>query len=186
VIVDADLIARQIVEPGQPALAAIVDRFGDGVIAEDGTLDRPALAAIVFGDDEARRHLERITHPAIQAEMARQTLEAPPDGVVILDIPLLKVRREPMAGVIVVDVGEELAVARLVGQRGFDEGDARRRIEAQISREDRRAIADIVVDNGGDLEHLQQEIHRVEAWLEVLGSAQAGTGDVEGDVDRQP
>jgi len=173
VIVDADLIARKVVEPGAPALAAIVGRFGPAVLGADGALDRAALAAIVFGDDGARRDLEAITHPAIQAEMARQTLEAPPDGVVVLDIPLLKVRREPMAGVIVVDTPEDEAVRRLVTYRGFDEADARARIAAQISREERKALADVVIDNGADRLHLDAEIDRVWAWLSGLGRVDA-------------
>jgi dephospho-CoA kinase len=170
-LVDADLIARQVVEPGAAAYEAIVGRFGSGVVDGGGALDRAALAAIVFSDDAARKDLEGITHPAIQAEMARQTLEAPADGVVILDIPLLKSKREPMAGVIVVDTPEEVAVARLVAQRGFDEEDARRRVAAQISREERRKIADIVVDNGSDEGHLKAEVDRVWAWLSGLRAA---------------
>ena len=167
-IVDADLIARQVVEPSGPAYPAIVERFGQGVLNPDATLDRAAIAAIVFQDDEARKALEAITHPAIQTEMARQMLEAPSDGVVILDIPLLKAKREPMAGVIVVDVPEDVAVRRLVDQRGFDEEDARRRIAAQISRDERKALADVVIDNSGDRTHLEGEVDRVWAWISTL------------------
>lgn len=166
VVVDADLIARQVVEPGGVAYAAIVQRFGDGVLAADGTLDRAALAAVVFRDDEERKALEAITHPAIQGEMARQMATAAPDAVVVLDIPLLKQKREPMAGIIVVDVNEEVAIGRLVAQRGFDEGDARRRVAAQISRDERRRLADVLVDNSGDLAHLEDEIDRAWAWIE--------------------
>jgi dephospho-CoA kinase len=166
VIVDADRIAREIVEPGTPALQALAERFGPGVIAADGTLDRAALAALVFRDPGARTELEAVTHPAIQQEMARQTAEwAESDRVVIQDIPLLKERRPPMVGVIVVDVPEDVAVERLVSQRGFDAEDARRRIAAQISRADRRALADVVVDNSGDRAHLEAELDRVWRWL---------------------
>lgn len=169
VVVDADRIAREVVEPGRPAFDAIVARFGGSVVARDGTLDRPTLAALVFGDDKARRDLEDITHPAIQTEMARQMLDhAGTDRVVVLDIPLLKEKREPMAGVIVVDVPEEVAVARLVGQRGFVEADARTRIAAQISREARRALADVVIDNSGDRTHLEAEVDRAWAWATAL------------------
>jgi len=169
VIVDADLIARQVVEPGGPAYDPIVARFGPAVVASDGTLDRPALAAIVFADESARLALEAITHPAIQTEMARQMLEhVEGTAPIILDIPLLKVRREPMMGVIVVDLPEEVAVARLVAFRDFDEGDARRRIAAQMSRDERRALADIVVDNSGSPDQLEAEIDRVWAWMESL------------------
>jgi dephospho-CoA kinase len=171
-IVDADLIARQVVEPGTPAHQAIVDRFGPGVVLGDGRLDRAALAAVVFRDPAARADLEAITHPAIQGEMARQTLEAPAGGVVVLDIPLLKAKRLPMAAVVVVDVPEDVAIERLVGQRGFDGADARRRVEAQISREQRRAIADIVIDNSGSRADLVAAVDR--AWARVVALAGAG------------
>jgi dephospho-CoA kinase len=170
-VVDADLIARQVVEPGTPGLAAIVERFGPQVVGEAGGLDRAAVAARVFSDDQARADLEAITHPAIQAEMARQVLEAPPEGVVIMDIPLLKAKRDPMAGVIVVDTPEDVAVERLVTYRGFSEADARQRIASQISRDERRAIADVVIDNGGDQRHLEAEVGRVWTWIEGLRSA---------------
>lgn len=169
VIVDADLIAREVVQPGEAAYRAIVERFGPDVVGPDGSLDRPSLAKVVFADDEARQDLERITHPAIQHEMARQMLEqAESDKVVVLDIPLLKERREHMAGVVVVDVAEETAVSRLVTVRGFDEADARARVDAQISREARRAIADVVIDNSGDVAHLEAEVGRAWKWASSL------------------
>jgi dephospho-CoA kinase len=166
VIIDADRIAREIVEPGKPALQALAERLGPGVIAADGTLDRAAVAALVFRDPDARAELEAVTHPAIQHEMARQTAEwAESDRVVVQDIPLLKERRPPMVGVIVVDVPEDVAIERLVSQRGFDPEDARRRIAAQIGRDARRALADVVVDNSGDRAHLEAELDRVWRWL---------------------
>jgi dephospho-CoA kinase len=172
VIIDADRIAREIVEPGTPALQALAERFGPGIITAEGALDRAALAALVFRDPDARTDLEAVTHPAIQQEMARRTAEwAESDRVVIQDIPLLKERRPPMAGVIVVDVPEGVAVERLVSQRGFDAEDARRRIAAQISRADRRALADVVVDNSGDRAHLEAELDRVWRWLGGLAEA---------------
>ena len=164
-VVDADRIARAVVEPGGTAYQAVVERFGPEVLGEDRRLDRAALAGIVFRDRDALAALEGITHPAIQAEMARQVASHAAAPVVVMDIPLLKARREPMAGIVVVDVAEEVAVRRLVEQRGFEEGDARRRIAAQISRDERRAIADIVVDNGGDRAALDAEIDRVWAWI---------------------
>ena len=170
VVVDADLIARQVVEPGTPGLAAIRERFGDGVLDAGGALDRAALASVVFGDEAARKELEAITHPLIQQEMARQMLAAPPGAVVILDIPLLKERRDHMQGVIVVDVPHEIAIERLVSQRAFDEDDARRRIASQISREARRELADLVIDNSGDLDQLTVEVDRAWAWLQTLTS----------------
>lgn len=172
VVVDADLIARAVVAPGSPTLAAIAERFGPGVVADDGGLDRAALAAVVFADPAARAALEAVTHPAIQAEMDRQAGEAPAGSIVILDIPLLKERRPGLAGVIVVDVPEDLAVARLVDQRGFAEADARARIAAQISRTARRGLADRVVDNSGDRDSLAAELDRVWAWLEELRAGQ--------------
>jgi len=172
VVVDADLIAREVVEPGGSAYAPIVERFGPGVLAADGRLDRAALASVVFSDPEALAALEAITHPAIQGEMARRVAAHDgSDDVVIMDIPLLKDRRRPMAGVVVVDVPEEVAVRRLVEQRGFDERDARRRIAAQISREQRRSLADVVV-----------EIDRVWTWIEGL---MAGGAAAEAVTDRR-
>ncbi len=171
VVVDADLIARQVVEPGGPALGPIADRFGARVLAPDGTLDRAAMADVVFRDAEARKALEQITHPLIQEEMARQMGASGPESVVVLDIPLLKAKREPMLGVIVVDAPEDVAVRRLVTFRGFDEDDARRRVAAQISREERRAIADVVIDNSGDLEHLTEQVEAAWRWIESLGAA---------------
>ena len=169
VIVDADAIARWAVSPGQPALARIEERFGPSVIATDGSLDRAALAAKVFGDDSARVDLEKLTHPVIQQEIARQTVaHAGTDRVVVLDIPLLKERRDPIAGVIVVDLDPDVAVARLVEQRGFDQSDARARIAAQISREARIALADIVIDNSGDRAHLESEVERAWNWAKSL------------------
>ncbi|MHB8467493.1 MAG: dephospho-CoA kinase [Acidimicrobiales bacterium] len=177
VIVDADLIARQVVAPETPGYAAVVERFGPDVVADDGDLDRAALADVVFRDPDARKDLEGITHPLIQAEIARQTLEAGSDAVVVLDIPLLKARRDPMAGVIVVDVPEEVAVARLVGGRGFDLEDAKRRIGAQIGRADRKEFADVVIDNSGDLAALETEVDRAWAWVEGLrGTPEDVTG----------
>jgi dephospho-CoA kinase len=166
-IVDADLIAREVVEPGGAAYQAVVDRFGEGILDATGHLDRAALADVVFRDENARDALQGITWPAIQGEMARQVLDAG-DGVVIMDIPLLKERREPMLGVIVVDTPEDVAVGRLVGQRGFDEGDARRRIAAQISRDERRRIADVVIDNAGDLESLEAQVEAAWKWINGL------------------
>ncbi|GAC1319052.1 MAG: hypothetical protein NVSMB16_15060 [Acidimicrobiales bacterium] len=176
-IVDADVIARWAVSPGQPALKAIEERFGHGVIAPDGSLDRPALAAVVFGDDRARCDLEELTHPVIQGEIARQTLEhVGTDRIVVLDIPLLKQRRDPMVGVIVVDVPADVAVARLVEHRGFAEGDARARIAAQISREERRALADVVIDNSGDEGDLEAQVERAWEWARSLAPEERPAG----------
>jgi len=174
VLVDADQVARDVVEPGQPALAALVQRFGPGVIGPDGWVDRATLGALAFADDEARRDLERITHPAIHAEMMRRVEAAgaaDPDAVVVLDVPLLaEVGRDryPVAGVIVVDAPVEVAVARLVEGRGFTEDDARARVAAQATRQQRLAIADLVLDNGGDLDQLRREVGRAWTWIQAL------------------
>lgn len=170
-VVDADLVAREVVEPGRPALAALLERFGPGVVQADGTLDRPALAAVVFADEEARRDLNAIMHPAIGAELQARIAaarEVDPEGVVVLDIPLLAEggpNRYPLDGVIVVDAPVDLAVARLVEHRGFSERDARARVAAQSTREQRRAIADVVIDNSGGPEDLVAQVDAAWAWI---------------------
>lgn len=168
-VIDADQVAREVVEPGGPAYQGVVERFGAGVLRPDGTLDRAALAAVVFADAEARADLEAITHPAIGRVMAERIAEADPGRVVVLEIPLLSAATRAAYGldaVIVVDAPEDTAVARLVGQRGFTEDDARARIAAQMPRAERRALADLVVDNGGGREALAAEVDRVWTWLQ--------------------
>jgi dephospho-CoA kinase len=168
VVIDYDLLAREVVAPGTPGLAAIVERFGPQVLLADGTLDRPALGEIVFGDDQARRDLEAITHPAIGSMAWAADEAAPPGGVVVHDHPLLV--ESGMAAlcdkVVVVDVPEDVQVARLVGLRGMTEADARARIAAQSPRADRLAAADIVIDNSGTLKDLRTEVDRV--WEQLL------------------
>ena len=172
VVIDADLIAREVVEPGGPAYQGVVDRFGPGILAPDGTIDRPALAAVVFNDPQARADLNNLVHPAVGAVMAeRMSAEASTDHVVVLDIPLLVESANPrsdLGGVLVVDCPVELAVERLVGQRGMPEEDARARVAAQATREERLARADFVVDNSGDLDHLAAEVDRAWEWIERL------------------
>lgn len=172
VIIDADAIVRELQAPGGDAYVGIVERFGPAVVATDGTLDRPALAALVFSDDAARADLNSLTHPLVGREMAtRMAAQAATDNIVVLDIPLLAERGRgayPVAGVVVVDCPVEVAVARLVEHRGFSEQDARARVAAQISREDRRAIADVVLDNGGTLPQLEAQLDGVWTWLEDL------------------
>lgn len=172
VIVDADRIAREIVEPGEPALAQIVERFGD-VLDADGRLDRAKVAAIVFNDKDALKDLEAITHPAIGARMAQRIQEeAETDHVVVLDIPLLVDKgRYPTSGTIVVDTDPELAIRRVVEQRGLPEADVRARVANQITREERLALADFVVRNDGSLDDLRAEVDRCWAWLEELAEA---------------
>ncbi|MGH9055125.1 MAG: dephospho-CoA kinase [Acidimicrobiales bacterium] len=169
-VVDADAISREIVEPGGPAYGPVVDRFGPGVVGLDGRLDRPALAAIVFADEAALADLNDLTHPVIARVMADrvQALQAA-NRVVVLDIPLLTIAsksRYKLGAVVIVDTPEDVAVRRLVEQRGFSEADARARVAAQIGRQERRALADLVIDNAGDRAALEAEVDRALQWLE--------------------
>lgn len=177
VVIDADAIAREVVEPGRPAHAAVVERFGPEVVAADGALDRAAIAAIVFADRAALKDLEAITHPAVGARMAeRMAAEAGTDHVVVLDVPLLVEKGTyETAGTIVVDVDPEVAVRRLVEQRGMPEDDARRRMAAQVSREDRLAKADFVIANEGTLDDLRAEVDRCWRWLMQLARTRPAT-----------
>lgn len=170
VIVDADQITRDVQQPGSPVLAAMAERFGADVIASDGTLDRPKVASLVFGDAEALKDLNRIVHPAVGAEMNRRILaERETDHVVVLDIPLLTENpREGLAGTVVVDLPTEVQVERLVHSRGFDEADARARIARQATREARLARADMVIDNSGPPEALDAQVDAVWAWMQTL------------------
>lgn len=170
VIVDADAITREVQAPGSPVLAALAERFGADINAADGSLDRPRLAGVVFGDPDALAALNAIVHPAVGAEMNRRVREQiPTDRVVVLDIPLLTENpRTGLQGIIVVDVSEAVQVERLVGGRGFDPDDARARIGRQASREARLATADFVVDNSGALSDLEPQIDALWAWLTSL------------------
>jgi dephospho-CoA kinase len=172
VVLDADAIVRELQQPGQPVFEAMVERFGGGIVGSDGQLDRQAVADLVFNDAEALKALNAITHPAVQAEMGRRMAEAAgTDAIVILDIPLLTSKRQGMGQVIVVDTPVETAVERLVAQRGLDEADARARIANQITRDERLALADFVVDNSGDLDQLDAEVERCWQWLRSLEHA---------------
>jgi len=161
VIVDADAIAREVVEPGTPGLAAIVEAFGISILAADGSLDRPALAAVVFADPEARKRLDAIVHPLVRARAAEVAAAAPADAVVVNDVPLLV--ETGQAGsydlVLVVEADPATRVARLV-QRGLTAEDARARMAAQATDEQRRAVADVVLDNSGTPEELEAQVDR--------------------------
>ena len=163
VLVDSDVLAREVVAPGTPGLAAVVDRFGEGILRPDGALDRPALGAIVFADPDARADLEAITHPRIRARAGELRAEAPAGAVVIDVIPLLV--EGDLSGrfdeVIVVDVPEEVQVERLRRRDGFTRDEAMARLAAQASREDRLAVADHVIDNSGDTDALAEQVDRL-------------------------
>jgi dephospho-CoA kinase len=185
VIIDADAIVHELQEPGQPVFEAIVDEFGSGVVGADGALDRAALAAIVFADADRLAALNAIVHPAVGAEIARRMVEeAEGDHVVILDVPLLvESGRNDMAGVLVVDVDPEVAVARVVEFRGMDADDVRARMARQVSRSDRLEKADFVIDNSSDLDDLPAHVDRAWAWIETLPSAPAPAPGTESDAD---
>ena len=172
VIVDADLIAREVVERGTPGLAAIVEAFGPGVVAADGSLERPALAGIVFGDPEARRRLDGIVHPLVRARAAEVEAAAPPGAVVVHDVPLLVETGQASSYdlVLVVEADPDTRVARLV-QRGLTAEDARARMAAQATDEQRRAVADVVLDNSGTPEQLAVQVARF--WVEHVQSRTA-------------
>jgi dephospho-CoA kinase len=172
-LIDADAIAREVVAPDGPAYAPVAERFGESVLAADGTIDRKALAAIVFSDPEALADLNGITHPEIGRIMAERRRAADESGgVVVLDVPLMKATHRGQLGfdvVVVVDVPIEIAVDRLVGQRGFERSDAEARVANQISRDERRALADVVVDNTGDRGSLAEQIDRL--WNDLESRA---------------
>jgi dephospho-CoA kinase len=167
VVIDADQLAREVVEPGTPGLTAVIEEFGDDVVADDGTLDRAALGSVVFADEERRRRLEGILHPLIRARSKEIEAEAPADALVVHDIPLLAEsgQADRFDAVIVVDVPVETQVERMTGQRGWTEEDARARVAAQASREERRAIATYVIDNTGTRDDLRERVAEVVEML---------------------
>lgn len=172
-IVDADAVAREVVEPGMPAHAEIVERFGKDVLNDDGTIDRQRLADIIFADEQARLDLNSITHPRIGEEFMRRVATAVEGGaaIIVCDVPLLAEAQARMYGtVIVVEAPEETRLERLV-IRGVARGDARARMATQASDEERRAIADFVVDNQGSVEELTPQVDQL--WVELLGKAES-------------
>lgn len=176
-LIDADAIVRELQQPGQPVFDAMVDRWGPEIVDADGSLDRAAVAGIVFSDEAELKAIEAIVHPVLRKEMDRRIEDlSSTDRVVVLDIPLLAESRSKdgaldargTSAIIVVDCPVDLAVSRLVEHRGFDEEDARARVAAQASREDRRALADFVIDNGGTEAELETEVERCWNWLLTL------------------
>ena len=180
-VLDIDGVAREIVEPGEPALEELVARFGHDILLADGSLDRPKLADIVFHDDEARRDLDRITHPRVAARVAEriqalvQDHEGPGPQIVVIDHPLLVETDQAVRfqAVVVVEADAESRVRRLVEGRGMPEADARARMEVQSSDAERRAVATHVVDNNGDLAWLHAQVDQVHA--DLLARAEAAS-----------
>lgn len=170
VVIDADALTRRLQQPGQAVYQAIVARFGARVVGPDGGLDRPALARTVFADAAALADLEAIVHPAVAAEKRRQLDGlADPDAVVVYDVPLLTAGdRDGYQAVLVVDADPEEAVERLVEQRGMGADDARARLARQMTRADRRALADRVIDNSGTLDDLRREVDAAWDWISGL------------------
>lgn len=172
-VVDADQVAREVVRPGTAGLAAVVAEFGEQVVTPEGELDRAALASIVFADPRRRAALEAITHPLIRERIARLVASAPPDAILVQDVPLLA--EKDLAGqfdlVLVVDASVETQLDRLVRARGMSEADARARIAAQANRADRLALADHVIVNNGSRAALRRRVDEV--WQALQAAAQA-------------
>ncbi|GGN49957.1 dephospho-CoA kinase [Streptomyces kronopolitis] len=170
VIVDADKIAREVVEPGTPGLAAVVAEFGEGVLTPDGTLDRPKLGGIVFADPQKLKALNAIVHPLVGARSAELEAAAGPDAVVVHDVPLLTENGlAPLYDlVVVVDAAPQTQLDRLVRLRGMAEDEAISRMAAQATREQRLAVADLVIDNDGPLNALEPQVRAV--WERLRSS----------------
>jgi dephospho-CoA kinase len=168
-VVDADEVARAVVEPGEPALAELVERFGDGILSADGRLDRPALAAIAFADEDGRKALGEITWPAIGEEFERQIRESSDDAIVVCDVPLLVESKaaaaRPYVAVVVVEAPLDLRLDRLE-VRGVPRDDAERRMAAQATDDERREVATHLIDNGGDFDSLSRQVDEV--WADLL------------------
>lgn len=177
VIVDADRVAREVVEPGTPGLAAVVEEFGPEILREDGRLDRERLGAIVFGDAERRRALNAIVHPLVATRSAELEAAASedPEAVVVHDVPLLVENQlaERYDLVLVVDASPGTQVERLVRQRGMTEAEAAARMAAQATREQRLAVADLVIDNDGAREDLAPQVREVWARLRARAGSRA-------------
>lgn len=159
IVVDGDVISREVVEPGTEGLAKLVEAFGESILSDDGSLNRPALAAIAFSDDEKRQKLNGIVHPLVAQRRSELIAAAGRDAVIVEDIPLLvESGMAPMFPlVVIVNADEELRVKRLIEHRGFTEEDARARIAAQATEEQRRAVADVWLDNSGSAQELVEQ-----------------------------
>lgn len=184
VVIDADRLAREAVAPGTDGLAEVVALFGDGVLDDSGALDRPALGAIVFADPDARARLEAVVHPRVRAAargMERDASERDPDAVVVHDVPLLVEtgQQGEYDVVLVVDTDEEVALTRLRATRGMSDQDARARMAAQATRAQRRAAADVVIDNSGSADALGAQIDAVWRDLRRRAAGLSRSGDVQ-------
>ncbi len=168
IVIDADLVVRELQSPGGAVLAAMVELFGEGILAEDGALNRQAVADIVFNDTEQLKALNAIVHPKVGEEIdGRIEAQRASDNVVVLDVPLLvESKAYETEGIIVVDTDPELAVQRLVEFRGFNADDARARMKLQATREERRAVAAFIVPNDGTQEELMTKIDECWTWIQ--------------------
>ncbi len=164
VVIDADVLAREVVEPGTPGLAAIIDRFGTDVLAADGRLDRARLGRLVFADPAARRDLEAIVHPAVRARAVEREQAAPPDAVVVQVIPLLVETQQQrnFDQIWVVDCRPEIQIDRMMARDGLTHAEAQARIAAQAGRDERLAVADVVIDSNGAKADTAAQVAR--AW----------------------
>jgi dephospho-CoA kinase len=178
ILVDADRIAREVVEPGTEGLAAVVAEFGTGVLAPDGSLDRPKLGAIVFADEDRRKALNAIVHPLVGARSAELQKAAGPGDIVLHDVPLLTENGLAPAYdlVVVVDADPATRLDRLVRLRGMTEDEARSRMAAQATRAERLAVADLVIDNDGPLDALEPQVRAVWERLRERADRPGGSG----------
>ncbi len=172
VVVDADQIARDLVEPGGSALAELVTEFGPRILQGDGSLSRAELAAMAFSDPRATERLNAIMHPMIRVEAQRRLAERPDADLVVYDMPLLVEtgQADLVDLVVVVDVPESMQIERAIQFRGLDEADVRRRMTVQAGREERLAAADVVIDNSGDLDRTRVQVD--DLWERVVGAAE--------------
>ena len=184
-VIDADAISHAVIAPGTPGRSAVVERFGAGILGPDGSIDRRALAALVFADQAALRDLEAIVHPLVSVALRQELATSAPDDVVVCVLPLLAETdarmRYGLDGVLVVDAPEDLALERLVHDRQMDEADARSRIAAQADRFARIAVADYVILNVGTLEELDEMAEGAWRWIERLGHGSAAPPATNGE-----
>jgi len=173
IVIDADLVVRELQSPGGAVLAAMVEHFGDAILSADGTLNRQAVADIVFNDPEQLKALNAIVHPKVGEEIdGRIEAQRDTDNVVILDVPLLvESKAYETEGIIVVDTDPEIAVERLVESRGFKADDALARMKLQATREERRAVAAFIVPNDGSQEELMTHIDKCWDWIQTKRNA---------------